>query len=102
MPYKTPEEVEKLKDKLADILNALPDIDPHDDEAWMTDKCFPKFKKFVDELEASLRSQDKQSLLEEIDGMKTKVRSQAYSEYERGESVGYNAALLDLKAKINK
>lgn len=38
---------EKLHDYLAGILNALPEIDPHDDEAWMTDKCFPKFKEFA-------------------------------------------------------
>jgi len=50
---------EQLYDKLAEILNALPDIDPFDDEAWMTDKCFPKFEKFV----ATLRAEDRISIL---------------------------------------
>jgi len=36
-------DTEKLRESLANILQALPEIDPHDDEVWMVDKCLPRF-----------------------------------------------------------
>lgn len=53
---------EELRDALASILNALPDIDPHDDESWMVDRCLPKFQAFIQSQEAEL--------VEMIEGMK--------------------------------
>ncbi len=35
------------KEQLADAMNALPEIDPHDDEAWMVDLVWERLTKLA-------------------------------------------------------
>lgn len=49
--------IEKRRDELAHILNALPDIDPHDDESWMVDKCLERYMEAITATEQRVREE---------------------------------------------